>query len=384
MNLLFISYHSSYFSKSFGGAETSMRLLATELAKRGHSVYYFTIYTDYPSFYFIRKDNIDGVNIYNLSFLYFFKKIPFVSRVFSYFFLNNLVKKKNIDVVYCFYELEIISMLLNFKKEGFDFKIIMRMAGLRWYEDCLKNKDLVGVYDRIFNEVDAINFNHVDLRRMNYKRMEELNMRREFNNEIIGDIGIDLIKLRRKKIDKKDNFNMIMASRFSNYQKRQDILIEAMNLVKKEMPIKLILIGSGIQRKMMEKRIRELGLSDRVLIKSFLSQEELWEKLRCADLMCHACDYEGLSKVISESMAIGLPVLVSNVGSLNKYIIDGKNGFLVDNNPKKWAEKIEWIYSNQEALKDISKNAIKYAEDNYNPEKNILIYEKESIRLLKN
>jgi glycosyltransferase involved in cell wall biosynthesis len=74
-------------------------------------------------------------------------------------------------------------------------------------------------------------------------------------------------------------------------------------------------------------------------------------------------------------MGVGLPVLASNVTPLNTYIIDNKNGFLVDNDPIDWAEKIKIIIKKQSLLKDISENSKKFIASKYDSSINSLVYE---------
>jgi glycosyltransferase involved in cell wall biosynthesis len=74
-------------------------------------------------------------------------------------------------------------------------------------------------------------------------------------------------------------------------------------------------------------------------------------------------------------MGVGLPVLASNVTPLNTYIIDNKNGFLVDNDPRDWAEKIKIIIKKQSLLKDVSENSKKFIASKYDSSINSLVYE---------
>lgn len=65
------------------------------------------------------------------------------------------------------------------------------------------------------------------------------------------------------------------------------------------------------------------------------------------------------------------------VYTLYKYIIDSKTGFLINNTPKEWAQKIIEIYSIRDTLPQISKNAREYIKANYDSNKNIDLYIKE-------
>ena len=73
--------------------------------------------------------------------------------------------------------------------------------------------------------------------------------------------------------------------------------------------------------------ISNLNLEDRIEVEFSMEKEMLWGKQENADLLCHACGYEGLGKTIIESIALGLPVLVSNIAPLNEYMRTAKAGF---------------------------------------------------------
>jgi L-malate glycosyltransferase len=171
-------------------------------------------------------------------------------------------------------------------------------------------------------------------------------------------------------------FTLMMVARFSRHQKRQDLLVGAVKLVSAEIPLKLVLVGNGIGRGGIEAMINELGVADRVSIENFMEQNALWDKFKSADMLCHACDYEGLGKTVIEAMAVGLPVLASNVRPLNKYIKDGENGFLVENNVSTWAERITSLYHDREKRIKVSENAMKFIKKEYDPKEKMLAYER--------
>ncbi len=174
-----------------------------------------------------------------------------------------------------------------------------------------------------------------------------------------------------------------MATRFSSYQKRQDILVEAVNKITGKIPFKLTLIGSGPERSRIQNYIYENDLQDKITVLPFLPQVKLWNLMLKSDLLCHSVEYEGLGKIIIESMAMGLPVLTSNVTPMNSYINDGDNGFLVGNDPKLWAERIIELYDNYQKRKTVSNNSIGFIKEYYNPDKNISIYTKNFNRIIR-
>jgi glycosyltransferase involved in cell wall biosynthesis len=255
----------------------------------------------------------------------------------------------------------------------------MRMAGMKWYEISKKSECKKKQYEMAFNTIDSVNFIHSDLEKMVMNKINELNMDIKFRNKFSLDIGTSLSKTREEPypifVEKKKTFRMIMATRFSNYQKRQDIIIEATRLLDNNLDYEIIFIGSGSEKDNIQNLILKYGLEDRIKIIPFLEQENLWKLMEESDLLLHACDYEGLGKVIIESMSIGLPVLVSNVGTLNGYIEDGINGFLVSNTASEWAKKIKILMDKKEERIKVSEESIKFVKDRYTPDENIKRYE---------
>ena len=78
-----------------------------------------------------------------------------------------------------------------------------------------------------------------------------------------------------------------------------------------------------------------------------------------ADLFILPSNYEGLPMVILEAMSAGKPVVASNVGGISEIVTDGENGYVVDNAPEAFAEKISYILENQEVYDLFSLNSKK-------------------------
>ena len=103
--------------------------------------------------------------------------------------------------------------------------------------------------------------------------------------------------------------------------------------------------------------------------------EQLWRTLAGADLLCHPCDYEGVSKIILEAMMLGLPVLASDVEPIPDYVIEGETGFRAANTPEAWAERLVWITANKALLPGVSERARAFVEARYSVARNLDLYE---------
>lgn len=78
---------------------------------------------------------------------------------------------------------------------------------------------------------------------------------------------------------------------------------------------------------------------------------------------------EPLGLVPLEAMACGAVIVAVEGGGHKETVIDSQTGFVVKNNPKNMAEKIDWLLGNSKALKKMSLNARKHVQDNWSWDK---------------
>lgn len=106
-------------------------------------------------------------------------------------------------------------------------------------------------------------------------------------------------------------------------------LLEAFAQIKDQVPHALVLAGETRWRAKEEfRRIRELGLEDRIHFAGWVSHEDLPAVYSLADLFAFPSLYEGFGIPLLEAMACGCPVLTSRTGSPPE-VVDSA-GCLVD------------------------------------------------------
>lgn len=104
-------------------------------------------------------------------------------------------------------------------------------------------------------------------------------------------------------------------------------LVEAYAQVKTELP--LYIVGSGPIQEEIEKKIKELGVGDRVSLLGYKSGQELKEIVKNSRCVCLPSEwYENGPYSIMEAMAAGKPVIVSNMGGLPEMVENGINGYV--------------------------------------------------------
>jgi glycosyltransferase involved in cell wall biosynthesis len=87
-----------------------------------------------------------------------------------------------------------------------------------------------------------------------------------------------------------------------------------------------VMAGDGELRPAIEARIRELGIGRHITLLGW--QKDMPEIYRNLDVVVLTSLWEGLPCVFSEAMAVGLPIVATNVDGAREAIVDGENGFL--------------------------------------------------------
>lgn len=112
---------------------------------------------------------------------------------------------------------------------------------------------------------------------------------------------------------------LLSVSRLSQ-QKGLNTLLDAFAMVVKRRPARLIVIGEGKLRAELEAQRAALGLDDLVDFPGHQPISAPW--LANADLMVSSSRYEGASAVLVETLAAGLPMVITDCPGNNREIID--------------------------------------------------------------
>ncbi|MGE3909822.1 MAG: glycosyltransferase family 4 protein [Chloroflexota bacterium] len=92
--------------------------------------------------------------------------------------------------------------------------------------------------------------------------------------------------------------------------------------------VRLVVIGDGPDRPRLEALAAALS-SRNVMLAGEVPHREVGRWMQAADALALCSGYEGLSHVLLEAMAAGLPVLVSDVGGNRALVRDGHDGLIV-------------------------------------------------------
>jgi phosphatidylinositol alpha-mannosyltransferase len=152
--------------------------------------------------------------------------------------------------------------------------------------------------------------------------------------------------------------NILFIGRLEK-RKGLDYLLEAYKRVKSEMPnSRLIVVGPGIRlRHKYEKRVRRKGLKDVVFV-GYVSYRDLPRYYKTADIVCcPAIGWESFGIVLIEAMAVGRPIVASNIEGYASVLSDGVEGLLVPpKNAEKLAESLISLMSDESLRQQLGAN----------------------------
>ncbi len=92
----------------------------------------------------------------------------------------------------------------------------------------------------------------------------------------------------------------------------------------------LVVAGSGRLRGALQRQAGDLVDDGRVLFTGHVPEDEKVAYYNLADLLLFPSALEGFGFAVAEAMSCGLPVVVSDRGSLPELVVDGEGGFLCD------------------------------------------------------
>jgi glycosyltransferase involved in cell wall biosynthesis len=114
-------------------------------------------------------------------------------------------------------------------------------------------------------------------------------------------------------------------------EKGVDVLLSAFADVAKRLPAaRLVLVGDGPERPVLEKQVRDLGIAERVEVTGRLSPEETQGRLAGAWIQAVPSRWpEPFGMVATEAMMRGAAVVASDIGGLPEIVEHGRTGLLV-------------------------------------------------------
>ena len=161
-------------------------------------------------------------------------------------------------------------------------------------------------------------------------------------------LGIRTVDVLPEQNQKFRRFRLISCSNLIPI-KRVELIIHALSHVK-DLEIDWTHFGDGTERDSIKNLAAQLLREKENIEYHFPGRIPNWQILKyysdhTVDLFITLSRYDGIPVSIMEAMSFGIPALATDVGGVSEIVINGKTGFLLDQevNPKDVAEVIEKV-----------------------------------------
>jgi glycosyltransferase involved in cell wall biosynthesis len=167
----------------------------------------------------------------------------------------------------------------------------------------------------------------------------------------------------RGPVDRPDPTTLLTVARHDPV-KGVDVLLDAFARVAP--PTRLVLIGDGAETDALRQRCSELGLDDRVEFRPLPWEIRASSLMWAFDGLVVPSRLEGFPVTIVEAMLAGLPVVATDVGSVDEAVRPGETGWIVPpEDPTALAAAIEELVADPAAAAAMGARARAIAEERF-------------------
>lgn len=320
-----------HIAECAGGVERYLRMLLPRLKERGFRQFFICSFNYDPAIY---RDMVDGVEQADLR--QTFSPFQIIRRTRS---IRESIRRIRPDIVYC--HSSFAGGLGRLAARGLPCKVVYNPHGwaFNMQGPALKRRAYrlaERMLARCTTRIIAISF---------FEKLSAVENRIAGSEKIkVIFNGIDIAgtsgglcggdRLRQELGIPADAYVIGMVGRISP-QKAPDVFVRAAALVKRRIGnARFVIVGDGDGRGMVERLIAAEGLEDCVTITGWTDRP--WRYAGIFDQACLLSRWEGFGLVLAEYMALGKPVVATEVDAIPDLVIDGINGILV---PRDDAEK---------------------------------------------
>lgn len=364
---------------TYGGSGVIATELGKELALLGHEVHFISYalpfrlnkfienvffheveISNYPLFEFplyslsLSSKMIEVAELENLDLLHVHYAIPHAT---SAFLAKKIVKNKKLKITTTLH--------------GTDITLVgLEPSFLPMVKFSIEESDGVTAVSRFLKEKTITN----------YSIEKEIDVIPNFvDTEIFKRIPADRCESKKRLAPNGEKI-LVHTSNFRPVKRVPDT-IRIFDIVQKEIPSKLLLVGDGPDRHECEKLVRELNLSDSV--KFLGKQEGLVEILSAADIFLIPSQSESFGLAALEAMSCSVPVISSSVGGLPELIKHNECGFIAEiGDVERMAKYTIDLLNNEKKYELFSQNARNRAVKNFDKSQIVPIYEEHYRKIL--
>jgi L-malate glycosyltransferase len=124
-----------------------------------------------------------------------------------------------------------------------------------------------------------------------------------------------------------DEFVVGTVANFRAQKDYPNLFAAARLLADRHVPVRFIAVGQGPQEAETRQLAADLGLGDQMILTGF--RDDAVRVMGACDVFALASKWEGLPVALMEALALGLPVVATDVGGIAEEMVDGDTALLV-------------------------------------------------------
>ena len=148
---------------------------------------------------------------------------------------------------------------------------------------------------------------------------------------------------------------------------REKGILNLINAFLKTKKGKLYIAGTGPELDVIKNIISDNKLEKRIKLLGFLNKDEMKEVTRKARfIVIPSIWYENCPYSAIETQALGKPIIGADIGGIPELVINNENGLIYKyDNVDELSNKLNKLFTDDELVKKLSKNAKEYAKQEY-------------------